>query len=247
MQFKFFSISDKGKIRNNNEDSFLELDLKNSGNDALLLVVADGMGGHNAGEVASKTVISSIENHFKSEKPNSENTINSLKESIEIANKEVLKASSEDEDLKGMGSTCTALFLNNNQTFIAHVGDSRAFLIREKTIKQLTKDHTVAEQMLENGMITEEELKTSPQRNMLIKAIGVSSDIEVETYDPFNINSGDCFLLCSDGLTEYIDEDEICSITNMYGPEEACNLLVKIANKRGGSDNITVQIVKITE
>lgn len=247
MQFKFFSISDKGKIRNRNEDSFLELNLKNSGNDTLLLVVADGMGGHNAGEVASKTVVSSIENYFKSEKSYSENNIiNSLKESIEIANKEVLKASSENESLKGMGSTCTALFLKNNQTFIAHVGDSRAFLIREKSIKQLTKDHTVAEQMFENGMITEEELKTSPQRNMLTKAIGVSSDIEVETYGPFNINSGDCFLLCSDGLTEHVDEDEICSITNTYGPEEACNLLVKIANKRGGSDNITAQIVKIT-
>lgn len=246
MQYKVFSISDTGKIRTNNEDSFLELDLENSNFDGLLLVVADGMGGHNAGEVASKTVVNSIENYFKSEDHNLESdTTSYLKISIENANQEVLKASTENEELKGMGSTCTALLLSKDQTFIAHVGDSRAFLVREKRIKQLTKDHTLAEQMLESGMITEEEVKNSPQRNMLIKAIGISKDVEVETYDPFKFESGDSFLLCSDGLTEYIDDDEICSIINVHDPEKACKLLVNIANKRGGRDNITVQIAKV--
>jgi len=99
--------------------------------------------------------------------------------------------------------------------------------------------------MLDSGIISKEEAKTSPHRNMLIKAVGISDDIEVETYEPLKINEDDIFLLCSDGLTEYIDEEEFCSILNIYEPEEACKLLVNIANKRGGKDNITVQITKV--
>ena len=115
----------------------------------------------------------------------------------------------------------------------------------DKKITQLTKDHTLAEKMLDSGIISKEEARTSPHRNMLIKAVGISDDIEVETYDPFTANQGDVYLLCSDGLTEYIDEEEICSILTIYEPEEACKLLVNIANKRGGKDNITVQITKV--
>ncbi len=246
MQLQTSSVTDIGKIRENNEDSFLEFNVENSSEKLLLLVVADGMGGHQAGEVASKTVVNSIEEYFKTQDSNLEkNALDSLKNSIEIANQNVIQASSDKEELRGMGSTCTAMLLFNNKTFLAHVGDSRAYLVRGKKITQLTKDHTLAEKMLDSGIISKEEAKTSPHRNMLIKAVGISDEIEVETYDPFTTNEGDVFLLCSDGLTEYIDEEEICSILTIYEPEEACKLLVNIANKRGGKDNITVQVTKV--
>jgi len=247
MQLQTSSTTDIGKIRENNEDSFLELNVDNSSEKLLLLVVADGMGGHLAGEVASKTVVNSIEDYFKSQDNNLKNALGSLKNSIEVANQNVMQASKDKEELKGMGSTCTAMLILNNKTFLAHVGDSRAYLVRDKKITQLTKDHTLAEKMLDSGIISKEEAKSSPHRNMLIKAVGISDDIEVETYDPFTANQGDVFLLCSDGLTEYIDEEEICSILNIYEPEEACKLLVNMANKRGGKDNITVQITKVIE
>ncbi|MGI9554218.1 MAG: Stp1/IreP family PP2C-type Ser/Thr phosphatase [Thermodesulfobacteriota bacterium] len=249
MQLQSSSVSDIGKIRQNNEDSYLELKIDERDGYSLLLVVADGMGGHNAGEVASKTVVESIESYFKSEESNlnSDKTLSHLKESIEKANSAVIKASASDESLKGMGSTCTAIMILNNMTFVAHVGDSRAYLIRGKKINQITKDHTLAEKMLESGIITKEEAKTSPHRNMLMKAIGIEDKVEVETYDPFNVKPGDVYLLCSDGLTEYLEEEELCSIINIYEPQEACKLLVNIANKRGGKDNITVQIAKVMD
>lgn len=249
MQLQTSSVTDIGRIRQNNEDSFLELALRDEDRGCMLLVVADGMGGHNAGEVASKTVVESIESYFKTEESdlNSDKTLIHLEKSIKQANDAVIKASSNDESLKGMGSTCTAMLILDNKTFVAHVGDSRAYLIRGKNIDQITKDHTLAEKMCDSGIISKEEAKSSPHRNMLMKAIGIAEDVEVETYDPVKALAGDVYLLCSDGLTEYIDEEELCSILKIYEPEEACKLLVKIANKRGGKDNITVQIAKVLE
>lgn len=248
MQLQTSSATDIGKIRENNEDSFLEFNVENSNEKLLLLVVADGMGGHQAGEVASKTVVNSIEDYFKSQDNTLEkNALDSLKNSIVIANQNVIQASKDKEELRGMGSTCTAMLIFNNKTFLAHVGDSRAYLVRDKEIKQLTKDHTLAEKMLDSGIISKEEAKSSPHKNMLIKAVGITDEIEVETYEPFTAIQGDIFLLCSDGLTEYIDEEEICSILNIYDPDEACKMLVNMANKRGGKDNITVQITKVVD
>lgn len=246
MQFQISSLSDIGKLRKKNEDSFLEFDFEDESNTGVLLVVADGMGGHRGGEVASKTVVESIENFFKSnELDPSRNSLETLKQSIAHANEKVFKVSSDNKELKGMGSTCTAIIIKNNETLVAHVGDSSAYLVRDQNIKKLTRDHTMAEKMIESGVISEEEAKSSPHKNMLVKAIGIAESIEVETYEPIKTISGDAYVLCSDGLTEYLGEDEICSIINLYEPEEACNLLVNIANKRGGKDNITVQIAKI--
>lgn len=240
------SFTDIGKLRQNNEDSFLELDLPESEEKRLLLVVADGMGGHNAGEVASKTVVETIESYFKSgSQSNNSDTLNNLKKSLEDANRAVLKASSNNVNLAGMGSTCTAMMIVDDKNFLAHVGDSRAYMVRGNKITQITKDHTLAEKMLDTGILSREEARNSPHKNMLIKAIGISEDLEIETYGPFKIKLGDVYLLCSDGLTEYLDEEELCSILNMYEPEEACKLLIKIANKRGGKDNITVQVTKV--
>ena len=245
MQLLTSSISDIGKVRQKNEDSYLKLENKND--NYLLLVVADGMGGHNAGEVASKIVVESIKSYLKSKKSNlnSDKMLNYLKESIEWANATVIKASASKKELKGMGSTCTALMILDNKTYVAHVGDSRAYFIRENKINQITRDHTLAEKMFDHGIMTKEEAKTSPHRNILMKAIGITENLEVETYDPFNVHAGDVYLVCSDGLTEHVHEEEILSTTKIYEPDEACKLLVKIANDRGGKDNITVLIVKV--
>jgi len=135
MQLQTSSATDIGKIRENNEDSFLEFNVDNSNEKLLLLVVADGMGGHQAGEVASKTVVNSIEDYFKSQDSNLEkNALDSLKNSIVLANQNVIQASTDKEELRGMGSTCTAMLIINNKTFLAHVGDSRAYLVRDKEI-----------------------------------------------------------------------------------------------------------------
>jgi len=144
MQFQTSSFSDIGKIRENNEDSYLELNVDNSSEKLLLLVVADGMGGHNAGEVASKTVVNSIEDYFKTQENDLENdALNSLKNSIIKANQEVIRASNDKEELRGMGSTCTAMLILNNITFLAHVGDSRAYLVRgEKNYSAYKRSHT---------------------------------------------------------------------------------------------------------
>jgi len=244
MHFKKFSISDIGNVRERNEDSYLEDEITLGGKEGLLMVVADGMGGHRAGDVASRTVTDCIRNYVKSGKKNTYSQI--LCDSILNANSKVFQMSVSNPELKGMGSTCTALLIINGKTYIAHAGDSRAYLIRNNETVQLTSDQTVAEQLRVSGQITSDDARVSPQRNILTNAVGIRETIEVEEYEPVDTKPGDSYLLCSDGLSEYITEDELGNIIDNHEPEHACRLLVDIAKGRGGSDNITVQIVKIT-
>ena len=244
MQLSIHSISDIGKIRKRNEDSYLEKDITDiNGNKGILLVVADGMGGHKAGDVASKTLISDFENNITEFNSTDSNKL--LNDLILKANKNIIELSKSSSEYEGMGTTCTAMIIINGKVCLGHVGDSRAYLIRKNKIRQLTKDHTVAEQMHNLGMITKDQLQNSPRRNMLLKAIGFDENLEVDLLDPMNISDNDVFLLCSDGLIEYVGDEELMSIVNLYEPEKACDVMVKTANKRGGRDNITVQIAKI--
>ena len=244
MHFQTYSLSDIGKIRQRNEDSYLEKPLKIANDEkAIAMVVADGMGGHRAGDVASKEVINVFEKNL-----NNNNTTHFeelLQNSILEANNSIINMSVEKEELKGMGTTCTALVLANKKAFIAHVGDSRAYLIRKKSIKQLTKDHTVAEHMVTFGMMSESEAQTSPKRNILMRAIGINDLLEVDMLEPITIYPNDIFVLCSDGLIEYVNEEEIKKIVSKNAPEAACEKMVATANLRGGKDNITVQITKV--
>lgn len=243
MHFQTYSLSDIGKIRKRNEDAFLERPL-NLDNDkrAVAMIVADGMGGHKAGDVASREVIKVFEKNLKNKESVSYTEL--LKNSILEANKSIINMSVSQEELKGMGTTCTALILADSKAFIAHVGDSRAYLVRRKTIKQLTKDHTVAEHMVTFGMMTENEAKISPKRNILMRAIGINNLLEVDMLEPLTVYPNDVFVLCSDGLIEYLSADEIKKIVNENDPASACRKMVATANLRGGKDNITVQITK---
>ncbi|HSE83858.1 MAG TPA: Stp1/IreP family PP2C-type Ser/Thr phosphatase, partial [Thermodesulfobacteriota bacterium] len=207
-----------------------------------LMAVADGMGGHRGGEVASRRVIEVLEEYATSSTV--ENITEFLKGAIKEANRSIYEMSCKIPSLQGMGSTCTVMFWMDGKTYVAHVGDSRAYLVRKSEVKKLTKDHTVAAEMLECGMITPEKARISPERNFLLRAVGTSSEIEVDLMQPINTKPGDVLVLCTDGLTEFVEEDEIRDIVNLHPPDEACHILVNMANERGGSDNITVQVAK---
>lgn len=244
--FISYGISDVGRVRKNNEDSYLykTFSIKENGTpDAFLMVVADGMGGHAAGEVASAKVIEELENNI--DEVSLENLPDILRRIIEDANEKIFNVSSENSELNGMGTTCTAMVYFDEQVHLAHVGDSRAYLIRDQEISQLSKDHTVVQELLEAGNITEEKARTSPERNILLRAVGTSEQLEVDLYSPLSTNGGDIFMLCSDGLTEYIEEEEIKDTIVAYPIEKACDELIRIANDRGGADNITVQLAML--
>jgi protein phosphatase len=244
--FISYGNSDVGRVRKNNEDSYLYKTFSIKGNgtpDAFLMVVADGMGGHAAGEVASAKVIEELDSNI--DEASLENLPDILKQIIEDANQKIFTISAENSKLAGMGTTCTAIIYCNDQVHLAHVGDSRAYLIRDKEISCLSKDHTVVQELLEAGTITEEKARTSPERNILLRAVGTSEQLEVDLYSPISTSGGDIFLLCSDGLTEYITQQEIKDTIVAYPIDRVCDELIRIANDRGGADNITVQLAML--
>jgi len=241
-----YGNTDVGRVRKNNEDSYLYKSFSVKGNgtpDAFLMVVADGMGGHAAGEVASAKVIEELDSHINED--SLENLPDILKQIIEDANQKIFDISAANKELTGMGTTCTAMVYINDLVHLAHVGDSRAYLIRDKEISCISKDHTVVQELLDAGSITEEKARTSPDRNILLRAVGTSQQLEVDLYSPLSTNDGDVFLLCSDGLNEYITEQEIKDTIVAYPIERVCDELIRIANDRGGADNITVQLAML--
>lgn len=246
--FISYGNSDVGRVRTNNEDSYLykTFSLNSNGTpDAFLMVVADGMGGHAAGEVASAKVIEELNDNLNEK--SLEKLPYILKEIIDKANSKIFNISAQNTELNGMGTTCTAMIYYKEQVHLAHVGDSRAYLIRDGEISRLSKDHTVVEELLEAGTITEEKARTIPERNILLRAVGTSEQLEVDVYPPMDTSGGDIFLLCSDGLTEYLYEEEIRDTVTSVPLENVCDELIKIANERGGADNITVQLAILRE
>jgi protein phosphatase len=239
-------LSDVGRKRENNEDSFLYTRLKGeNGNPGYLMAVADGMGGHQAGEVASRRLVEVLKEYVSSNPVEDNNIPRLLKNAITEANRSIYETACETPELKGMGSTCTALLLARGMANIAHVGDSRAYLVRKNKARKLTRDHTVAERMTESGIISLEEAKICPERNVLLRAVGTNSEVEVDLVPPIDMIPGDVLVLCSDGLTEFVDEDKIAEIVNLHPPDKACEVMVNLANNRGGTDNITVLVVQI--
>lgn len=216
---------------------------KNGTESAFIAAVADGMGGHAAGEVASSKLMEilnkEIANHSIDSIPGR------LKELIEYANEQIYKMSTENKELSGMGTTCTALYYHEGLLNIAHVGDSRAYMVRNESIELITKDHTVAQELLESGAIDYETAKTCPERNILLRAIGTSPYVEVDIYKNLSVNPGDVYIVCSDGLTEYLDQNEILDKVLNNTMDDVCDVLISLANMRGGADNITVQVIRI--
>lgn len=237
------AVSDIGKMRDNNQDAFY----LSKDQSLPLFIVADGMGGHKAGEVASTMALNIIEKNFLDNKESlsSENTIiNLIKKSIEEANTKIYLKSIENEKYKGMGTTITLAYIFENKILLGHVGDSRAYLIHEDNIIQLTEDHSFVNELLKMGSITKEEATNHPKRNMITRAVGSSSIIEMDLIAK-EFNNNNILLLCSDGLFNMVKENEIYQVFSKEDDiQKACEILANIANNKGGFDNITIIATK---
>lgn len=235
---KIGSKRNVGKVRDNSEDSLL-VDERQG-----IFIVADGMGGHQGGEVASHMAVE-IVGEFLKDKIHScdkkEDFYKLLMEAIFIATERIKLQADRDINLKGMGTTIVIAILHNDNLYISHVGDSRAYLIRHGNIKQLTEDHSVVAQMVKAGMITAEEARRHHLKHIITQALGTSEDL-APTFEMLNIEKGDYILLCTDGLTDMLTDEEILSLIIACNgePEKGCELLINEANKKGGKDNITV-------
>jgi len=239
VEYKVFGRSDVGKVRSNNEDAFLTTDKEG------FFLVADGMGGHKAGEVASSITRDVISSKL-TEQSAGDNIEALIREAFLAANEKVRVTASANTDQQGMGCTCVLLMLRDQNFFVAHVGDSRIYLFRKGQLKQVTRDHSYVEELFIRGLINEEEKKGHPYRNQITRYIGCSSKLEVDiTSGP--VWNGDVFLLCSDGLTEEVKDDKIEEIfSKNLEPDATANMLVEEALKNGGRDNVSVVIVQVT-
>jgi protein phosphatase len=209
----------------------------------ILVVVADGMGGHSAGEVASGMAVEIIDRVYFDD---AHDPASALKSALEEANFEIHKASLGQEGLRGMGTTCTALVLQNGSAIAAHVGDSRLYLVRGGQIYLMTEDHSEVMEMVKRGLISLEEARHHPDKNVILRAIGSHAEVQVSTWaEPFPTREGDRFLLCSDGLYDLVEDDEIKRAVERAEPAAACESLVALARERGGHDNISVAVVNL--
>jgi PPM family protein phosphatase len=220
--------TDIGRVREGNEDSYLV--------EPPLYAVADGMGGHKGGEVASQLALETVEALFHK----GEGT---LGEQVREANKAVFSQSQSDASVSGMGTTLTAALVEGSQLRLAHVGDSRAYLLRAGAFRQLTADHTLVARMVKAGEITQEEARVHPHRNVITHSVGTAPDVKVDE-DLIPLLDDDLVLLCSDGLTDMLTEEQIQAIVETEpDPQRAADRLIKAANRAGGVDNITVVLL----
>ena len=228
-------VTDVGRVRDGNEDDFLD-----QANRLGLVAVADGMGGHRAGEVASATALEALRAAVASGQP--------LRDAIEGANDAVLEKSVSDQELHGMGTTLTAGMLGSDgYLVVGHVGDSRAYLARDGELTQITNDHSLVEEMVRGGELTREQAEVHPRRSIITRALGIDPQVEVDEF-PLELRPGDRILFCSDGLTTMVRPDEIASILGReHDPKRAAQLLVDAANAAGGEDNVTAVIADAVE
>jgi serine/threonine protein phosphatase PrpC len=248
----FGEKTDVGKVRAGNEDSckVYRPDECPDGIDGLL-VVADGMGGHAAGEDASRitveTVVVFLTDAAREVGEMEEDILlGFMSDALEEANQKVLEEAAISPEKRGMGTTCTAALLKRNHSYIAHIGDSRAYLLRDSILTRLTKDHSFVEEEVERGALTPEEARVHPRRNVVTRAIGIGSDLNVDTYSE-DLESGDRLMLCSDGLNSMIPDARIAEILGEGDAQASCDNLVNAANDAGGSDNITVVVYELRE
>ncbi len=223
--------TDTGRVRDHNEDSYVV--------EPPLYAIADGMGGAKAGEVASQLALETIIDMQRT----GETT---LEDEVRQANRVVFARSEEDTKFSGMGTTLTAVLASAEALHLVHVGDSRAYLLREGRLRQLTRDHTLVDRMVEAGEISRDEADVHPHRNVLLRALGTEPKVDVEAQD-VGLLEGDRILICSDGLTDMVTEDQIMAILDVTegNPQDAADRLVRAANRAGGIDNITAMVLEV--
>jgi serine/threonine protein phosphatase PrpC len=248
-----FGLTDVGKKRRHNEDAYL-LDVERG-----LFVVADGMGGHAAGEVASRITVESIQEFIAGTEEEHENTWpfgfnnryslegNRLTTAVEKANEKVMRAVQNRPELKGMGTTVVAALFDEDRVTLVHVGDSRAYLFRGHELKRLTDDHSWVQEQVNAGILSEDEAKSHPLKNVVTRALGGAAHVAVDLIE-VPLTTGDRFLLCSDGLTGMVSDEEIVKhLGSDDPPDRAVRSLVELANERGGIDNITAILVEVAK
>lgn len=230
--------TDVGRVRHGNEDTSLVAD------DAGLWAVADGMGGHRAGEVASALAVRALQEAFEAVPP----TETGLEGAVIAANAVVRAAADDDPDLRGMGTTLVAIArTDDDEIAYVNVGDSRIYLLRDGELQRLTVDHSLVEELVQEGSLTREQARTHPKRNIVTRALGIAEHVEVDaaTIIPYE---GDRYLLCSDGLTDEVDDDRMAGVLRrLADPGEAAAELVRLAVEHGGRDNVTVLVVDVVD
>jgi serine/threonine protein phosphatase PrpC len=228
------SATDQGRVRGNNEDAFLVDD------ERALFAVADGMGGHRGGEVASHTAIEALRAAVANGTP--------LHDAITRANLAVLARAAGDDELTGMGTTLTAIIaVGGRQLLIGHVGDSRAYLLHNGELRRATDDHSLVEELVREGRLTPEQAEAHPQRAIVTRALGVDDDVDVDLYT-LDVDAGDRVVLCSDGLTTMVRERDIERLARSEpDPQSLADAFVRAANDAGGDDNVTVVVIDVVE
>lgn len=251
LKFDVYGITDKGCVRELNEDNFCVCGFEN-GNEPGFCVVADGMGGHNAGEVASQLAIDFITESLNDILKGDENSENfdiprKINDSINSANESIYSLSKKDESREGMGTTTVICTFVNNEGYIANVGDSRAYACRRDEIYQITVDHSIVEEMVANGSITRAEAKVHPQKNIITRAIGSENNTRADIFE-YEYKAGDSIVMCSDGLSGMVDDDTILeTVKSCDTSKEVSERLCELAKNNGGVDNITVITIRILE
>ena len=252
MKLISFGKTDQGKTRTNNEDAFLV-------NDHLgLYAVADGIGGHEGGEVASRLAVEALSDMLREQfagsrsaaafddSPETNQYISSLRGAVALANTTIRQTAAQDPALTGMGTTITAVLLRPRTSVFVHVGDSRAYLFRDGTLRQLTDDHSLVAEQMRAGLITPEQARMSPYRHVITRSVGIHPEVHAD-FGMFELEKNDVLLLCTDGLTEMVKDDDIARILSSETPAASAESLVRRANNNGGVDNITVVVVRIED
>lgn len=224
--------TDVGKVRANNQDAPIVSEKLR------LYGVADGMGGHKGGEVASTSARDDLLRELEGKTP----SVAALSGAIEEVNRQIYHQQEHDDALTGMGTTISVLWMSDNFVYIGHVGDSRVYLLRDGEFKQMTLDHSLVEQLVREGVLTEEEAQNHPMRNIITRAIGTDESVEVDVVVEER-RKGDLWLACSDGLHGLVDDRQMRDALRQYAPEKAADVLLKAALDAGGRDNVTLVIV----
>ena len=252
MRITSCGMTDVGVKRTHNEDNFLINEEMN------LFVVCDGMGGHVGGEFASAIAVNTIEEvlttmefrpeelELSADESSTEIQRERLRYAIRLAGKRIYEKARIETEFKGMGTTALALLVDEGNAFVAHVGDSRAYRIREGRIEQLTEDHSLVNEKIRAGLLTPEEAKNHKLKNIITRSLGYMEDVEIDL-QVCAVRRGDRFLLCSDGLYGLVEAGEMGEYALDMGPQEASRRLIELACERGGDDNITVVILRIDE
>jgi len=237
--------SDKGLRRSNNEDACFVLLSDN------VYLVADGVGGGNAGEIASRTAVNEIANYIASnpieQATNKYAVVNYLQDCLDKANEKIFSQALKYEENKGMATTLAIVYAKDGRAYIANIGDSRVYLYRDTELVQLTEDHTYVNTLLKAGIISEEQAAVDERKNVITKALGADSTVEPDFFQ-VNIMEEDIFLICTDGLYDEVDSNEMIEILKEdVSMSDVCNKLIEKANGNGGHDNITVICLRVTE